>query len=125
MSESVTPITAKGFEFSYKAFENPALFINSIRKVYQCGTYPSVKSTYRIKRLCDAVQQELKHYADMTKQIDPESEDKEEKFKEVQEISVPIKWGKITAEELECIEGLSPADLLAIEHIADTTSFEN
>lgn len=124
MSE-VSELPKRGFELPYKAFENTPVFIQGVRKVYNCEAFPSVKSAYRINRLVDKVQQELKNYSELRMKIKEDDEAKEVKLKELHEIKVPIKWAPLTLEELEAVPGISPADLMALEHIVDPKAFES
>lgn len=109
-----------GFKFSYGAFENPQGFVEAVRKMCTCPNYPTVKQAYRIKRLTDALQKELDSYMDLRKDMEKlEPEEYKAKEKELLAMEVDIKWSKLTTEEVECIQNLAPADLFALEFIAD------
>ena len=118
--EKVKEISKKGFNISYKAFENTPVFLQTMRKLYSCEEYPSIKSAYRIKRLCENIETELKNYMELRKKAD-----NEEKLKELHEISFKIKWDKLSGEELKCIPKLSPADILTLEYVGDVSSFDH
>lgn len=124
-SENVSTLPGKGFEFSYEAFENIPNFVQGLRKVYNCESFPSFKSTYRVKRICDITQRELKNYTELRKKIKDDDPEREKKLQELHAIKVPIKWEPLTKEELAAIPGISPADLIAIEFIASPSAFEN
>ena len=97
MSE-VTELKPKGFEFSYEAFESTPVFVQGVRKVYNCEAFPNTKSAYKVKRLLDAVQQELKTYVSLRQKIKDSDEERDEKLKELHNIKVQIKWGRLTQE---------------------------
>lgn len=118
MSEETTK---HGFKFSYKNFEQTGPFIQTVRKVYSCEDYPSVKSAYKVKRLVDAIQGELKTYLELRQAA--EKEENKEKIDELHEMEVDIKWDKLTADELACLPKVSPVDLVMLENIADTNAF--
>jgi len=105
-----------GFTLSYKAFEHPN-FLPVMRKVYGCETYPNFKSTYRVKKLCEAIETEIKLYMDERKDAKTEEE-----IKTLYDKAFPIKWDKLTGVEIMCIEKISPAELTALEFVADTSS---
>lgn len=112
MSEEVPQI--HGFKYKYKNFEQQRHFIHALSKVYGCEEYPSVRSAYKVKRLCDALQKEFKTYSEMREKIT-----EKEKMEELHDIEVDIKWDKLTEDEVSCIAKVSPADLLTIETLAD------
>jgi len=123
-NDNVSEIPQKGFDFSYEAFENTPVFVQGVRKVYNCETFPSIKSAYKVKRLMDSVQSELKNYVTLRKEIKDDDENRDVKLKELHEITVPVKWGRLTFEELSAVQGISPADLMALEHIVEPNAFE-
>jgi len=121
-------IEDKGFEFSYEAFskEKMGFFWGSVQRVFTCKNFPNFKSSYRIKRLCEAVQQEMKNFQQLMKEVSEieDQEEQEKKMKELCEMKVHIKWSPLSAQEIECIQGLSPADIDGLTFIADPSCFE-
>lgn len=115
-----TSINAKGFKLKYKAFSNPQGFIEAMRKVSLCTAYPTLKQKYRIKRLTDTLEQELKNFFEIQKDFNKlEGDEFKSKMDELLDMSVDVKWSRLSKEELECIPNLSPADLYALEFVAD------
>lgn len=116
----------RGFKFSYEAFENVGLFVQAVQKVYACRNYPNFKSAHRIKRLGDALQKELNTYQEFRKDIDKieDPKEREEKIKDLHSTKVDIKWDRLTEQEINCIQGISPQDVMALEFIADPSLFQ-
>lgn len=118
----------KGFEFSYEAFskEKMGFFWQAVQKCFMCKTFPNFKSAYRVKRLCEAVQKEMKNFQELMKDVS-EIEDQEEqkkKMAELCEMKVHIKWDPLKPEEIEAIQGLSPADIDGLEFISHPSCFQ-
>lgn len=118
----------QGFKFSYEAFskEKMPFFWQALQKVYTCKSFPGFKSAYRIKRLCEAVQAELKNFQQLMKEVSEttDAEAQEAKMKELCELQVDIKWNPLTPAEIEAIPGLSPADIDGLTYIADPSCFQ-
>jgi len=112
--ENVTELPKHGFKYKYENFAQQQHFIQALSKVYACDAYPSVRSAYRVKRLCDGLQKEFKVYSELRQKIT-----EKDKMDELHEIEVDIRWDKLSEDEVTCIAKLSPADLLTIETIAD------
>lgn len=120
----------QGFKFSYEAFnkEKMGFFWGAVQKVYTCKTFPGFKSAYRIKRLCEAVQAEMKRFNELAKDVQDQHKDDQEtietKMKELWAMEVEIKWDPLTEKELESIQGLSPADIEGLTFISDPSCFQ-
>lgn len=122
MSESTDNVKQlhQGFKFSYMAFKNPQGFVEAVRKMCTCPNYPTVKQAYRIKRLTDALQQELNNYMELRKDMEKlDVEAYKAKEAELLAMEVDMKWSKLTATEVECIKNLAPSDLFALEYVAE------
>lgn len=119
----------KGFTFSYQAFsrEKMGLFWGAMQKAYTCKSYPGFKSAYRIKRLCEAIQQEMKRFNELAKEVADEHKDDQDtldaKMKELWAMEVEIKWDPLTEQEVEAIQGLSPADIEGLTFFTDPAVF--
>lgn len=111
-----------GFTFSYKAFEKIDLFVMAFRKVYTCPDYGNFKSAHRIKRLGDAIQTEINTYMDLRKKIKDDDEEREKKLEDLHSIEVELKWDRLSEDEISCVKGISPSDLVALEHIIDPSA---
>lgn len=115
----------QGFTFSYKAFENLGVFVQAVQKVYTCKAYPNFKTTHRIKRLGDAIQKELNTYQEFRREVDvmEDGEEKAKKLIDLHNTEVKLKWNPLSEAELNCVPGLSPADLIGIEFISEPSIF--
>jgi len=113
-----------GFDLSYRAFEHYPNLLASIKKIYNCDAFPDFKTAYRIKRLCDAVGEELQAFMDLRNKISGNEEEQAKQLQELFEGSGHIKWDRISKEEMSCVKGVSPADLTSLTWIVDPTLFQ-
>ena len=120
----------QGFKFSYQAFnkEKMGFFWGAVQKVYTTKTFPGFKSAYRIKRLCEAVQQEMKRFNELAKEVQDthkgNQEEIDKKMEELWAMEVDIKWNPLSEQELEAIQNISPADIEGLTFIADPKCFQ-
>lgn len=110
-------------------FENPQMVVQTLSKVYNCSDYPSTKSAYKIKRMCDLTSKVMSEYlTEMNKlknEKDPELlKDIPNKLKELNEKENEVKFGPMTEEEFSVLK-FSPAELTIIEPFVDPKAFSS
>lgn len=113
-------------KLKYRIFRNHDVFIGAIRKIYTCSNYPDFKSTYRIKKICDTLETEMKTFHSMLQDLQKskkEEGEKKEKLTELLESEFELKWSPLTKDEINRVEGLAPADIQIIEEISEPNAF--
>jgi len=120
---------------SYKFFkEYPATRI-LIGKLME-ASYPSVKSSYGIKKMIDVLGKEFEIYIDLLKDkegIIKWNEDKKivnpdevkEVFDELHAHEFDVEFGPLTSDELKALRHVSPKELELLQMISDPTAFDS
>lgn len=110
------------FKLKYEAFRTPEITLGALRKVYTHDKYSGVKSAYKIKRMCDNIEKEMKNYMDLREEVHKTKD--QNKIDELHDHEVEIKFGPLNKEEFEMFSW-SPADLAVMEHFTEPSVFSD
>ncbi len=116
----------------YRTFADTQSFVNAVKKAYTCDSYSDFKSAYKIKRMCEGIEKELTTFINLRNELmakvkkeEMTQEEFKTKLEELFDMDVELKWGPMTKQEVSCIKGLSPADIEAIEAVAEAKAFSD
>jgi uncharacterized cupredoxin-like copper-binding protein len=100
-------------KLTYQMFESPAT-IPALAKLYTNDNYEEFKTAYKVKRLCDALEKELKVYREMKQKAGNDAS----KLEELHAIEFEVKWDKLTHDEIKHVK-LAPSDIGVLEYVVD------
>ncbi len=114
-------------KLKYTAFKDLNGLAKVVSKLYSHDKYPDFKSAYKVKKLCDELNKEVKTYIALRKELDKkelESEAYETEAKKLHELEVDLKWGPLTPDEVKGIS-LSPYEITVLEGIVPESVLES
>ena len=99
------------FKMKKEVFQNPEITLSALRKIYTFDKYPDFKSAYKVKRMCDTIETELRGYMDKRKSMgQADTAD----INALHSEEVEVKFGPLSKEEFSMFS-FSPAELSVVE----------
>jgi len=108
-----------GMKLKYIAFKDLSGLSKVVSKLYTNDKYEDFKSAYQVKKLCDELNQEVKTYIQLRKDLEKKNlaeEDLEKEIDTLHALEIDLKWGPLTPDDVKHLK-FSPYEIAVLEGI--------